>query len=215
MNTTEPTKSFWERLQEFGQTVRQKVAESQSINSKLDEIGLSNELIASQNSAQLLKMLETIDELLDKGLTPQQFGNAEFSLFKTITLSRRRLVINRLSLLAQEKKINALEGLAQKLPESDSRAEFEKLFQEMRKELQRYEVQQKETEDQLAKDSKGDNRLHILQRRDLVANAVGILLVVTLFCVLVIASVKKIAMPEIIGNSLSLVLGYFFARVKE
>lgn len=213
MDTTESSTGFWGKLLESFQNIRKTVAASQVVNSKLDDLGLSHDSIASQDSAQLLMKLEEIDSYLEAGVIPQQFGNVTFSLFKTILLTRRRLVINRLSLLAQEKKIDELKGFAQKLPEKGYRADLEKLSQEMKGELQQYyAAQQKQIEDQSAKDSKDDRGLSFFLRRDLVANLVGAFLIFGLIGILVIASFKKVVMPETIGNALSMVLGYFFAR---
>ena len=145
----ESKKGFLAQLQESWHKVSQAVADTKAVNSNLDELGLSNDKIASQNPTQLIAMLGTIDNLIEKGVTPPQLGNVEFSLFKRIALSKKQLIMSRISLLTQEENIDKLKDLAQKLPEKDDRAELEHTIEEMRNELRNSQTQLKQNADQI------------------------------------------------------------------
>lgn len=149
MNKHEAKRGVWGWIQESLRKASQTVADTKAVNLKLDEMGLSNDKIAAQNPTQLIEMLKTIDNLIDKGVTPEPLGNVEFSLFKTIALSKKQLIMSRISLLTQEETIDKLEGLAKKLPEKDGRAELEKAIEEMRQELQVSQAKLKQNADQL------------------------------------------------------------------
>jgi hypothetical protein len=220
---------------------------------QLKSLDLGEEQIRQQNLSQLLQNLETVNEAIQN---PDSFGvcglsitaeagtgiayitkgpqNATFQVgILPILLERKRLILERISILKGEEKIEGLQALIQKVPDDQIRQKLEEEIVELKetsKQLREQinevkEIQEKKGQEELEELSELEimvQKTELLERRsqvwlnflerESVATIVGSILLVIIVISILVAMFLDIQTTEIVNNGFLVLLGYFFGQ---
>jgi hypothetical protein len=212
---------------------------------QLSSIGLSTTQIENQSLEELERSLERVDQAIKH---PESFGtvklkatgelksfaitsgsdfNFEVGVLPTL-LERKELILERLKLLRQDRKIETLRDLVKKVTDSDLQEKLESELDELEAQSRELREQSKQTEEARTQEQLRTEtelarvRQDLFERRskvwrsflerESVATVVGSLLLVVITVAQIVAMFTGVQTTEIINNGFLLILGYFFGQ---
>ena len=217
------------------------VFESQLVN-----IGLSKSQIDNQSLEELEQSLDRVNDAINN---PSSFGTVKlvatgdvgiFAITQLkqeahyevgilpLLLERKKQILDRISLLKREEKIDSLRDVIQKVSDDSVRVKLESDLNNLETESRKLQEQSKEVEkSQIQEQLKAEAELARLRQdifekrskvwrsfleRESVATIIGSLLLVLITIAQLVAMFLKTPTTEIVNNGFLLILGYFFGQ---
>jgi hypothetical protein len=214
--------------------------------SQLVTIGLSKSQIENQTLEELERSLERVNDAINK---PDAFGTVKlkavgeagaFAIAKVsseanyeigilpLLLERKKQILERISLLKRDEKIDGLRDVIKKVSDETVREKLESELTSLETESRKLHEQSKEVEQsQVQEQIKTEAELAKLQQelfekrskvwrsfleRESVATVIGSLLLVIITIALVVAMFTQVPSTDIVNNGFLLILGYFFGQ---
>ena len=213
---------------------------------QLEAMGVNKFQIESQNMEGLNRILENINDALKN---PASFGTAKLKTSAELgtlvvvksgsdfqfeigivpfLLERKKLVLDRISILRRDEKIDTLRDAIKKISDDSVRIKLETELDNLESESKKLREQSREVEQAQAqeKSKTGSDlakvQLDIFERRsrvyrsflerESVATIIGALLLVMLVIAQLTAMFLQTPTSDIVNNAFLLILGYFFGQ---